>query len=84
MKWLSIAYSNLEANQEEGWCRYSYKLIVLKVLKFTKSELTSFTYNGIASVNYGKHESNVVPVHAMKAYRGSGGIIPFVLNLVTR
>jgi hypothetical protein len=24
---------------------------------------------------------NVFPVHALKAYRGSGGVIPFILNL---
>jgi hypothetical protein len=34
----------------------------------------------------GQHatKGKVVPVHAMKAYRGSGGIAPFILNLSTR
>jgi hypothetical protein len=32
----------------------------------------------------GKGEGSVVSVHAMKAYSGSRGTVPFILNLSTR
>ena len=39
--------------------------------------------NSGLSLRPGKVKGKAVPVHTMKAYRGSRGIAPFILNLGT-
>ena len=42
----------------------------------------SLTAEARAQINYGK--TNVIPIHAMKAYRRSSGTAPLILNLGAR
>jgi len=41
-------------------------------------------HNKFSAYQPQQNKGKAVPIHAMKAYRGSGGIAPLMLNISTR